>query len=47
MIKKLAIIIFLNFFLILSVKAEKLIIFNFTEEELGDLKVRKVRGADA
>ena len=47
MIKKLAIIIFLNFFLILSVKAEKLIIFNFTEEELGELKVRKVRGADA
>ena len=46
MIKKLAIIIFLNFFLILSVKAEKLIIFNFTEEELGELKVRKVRGAD-
>ena len=47
MIKKLAIIIFLNFFLILPVKAEKLIIFNFTEEELGELKVRKVRGADA
>ncbi len=47
MIKKLVIIIFLNLFLILPVKAEKLIIFDFTEEELSKLKVRKVRGADA
>ncbi len=30
-----------------SVCAEKLIIFDFTEEELNSLEVRKVRGADA
>tara|TARA_Y100001960_G_scaffold273346_1_gene301555 strand:- start:28 stop:681 length:654 start_codon:yes stop_codon:yes gene_type:complete len=45
-IKKLVKIIFLNLFLILPVKAEKLILFNFTKEELSELKVRKVRGAD-
>ena len=31
----------------MPVKAEKLVIFDFTQEELSDLKVRKVRGADA
>ena len=30
-----------------SVFAEKLIVFDFTEEELNSLEVRKVRGADA
>ena len=30
-----------------SVCAEKLIVFDFTEEELNSLEVRKVRGADA
>ena len=30
-----------------SVCAEKLLVFNFTEEELNSLDVRKVRGADA
>ena len=30
-----------------SVCAEKLMVFNFTEEELNSLEVRKVRGADA
>ncbi len=29
-----------------SISAEELIVFNFTEEELNSLKVRKVRGAD-
>ena len=30
-----------------SVCAEKLLVFNFTEEELNSLDVRKVRGADS
>ena len=33
--------------LVTSVTAEKLMVFNFTEEELNSLEVRKVRGADA
>ena len=39
------IVIYLSF--ISSVCAEKLLVFNFTEEELNSLDVRKVRGADA
>ena len=40
-------IITIYFLFISSVCAEKLIVFDFTEEELNSLKVRKVRGADA
>ena len=40
-------IITIYFLFISSVCAEKLMVFDFTEEELNSLKVRKVRGADA
>ena len=40
-------IITIYFLFISSVCAEKLIVFDFTEEELNSLEVRKVRGADA
>ncbi len=40
-------IITIYFLFISSVCAEKLMVFNFTEEELNSLEVRKVRGADA
>ena len=40
-------IITIYFLLISSVCAEKLMVFDFTEEELNSLEVRKVRGADA
>ena len=40
-------IIIIYFLFISSVCAEKLMVFDFTEEELNSLKVRKVRGADA
>jgi len=46
-IKKLAKIILLSFILILPVKAEKIVVFDFNEKELSGLKVKKVRGADA
>ncbi len=39
-------IITIYFLFISSVCAEKLMVFDFTEEELNSLKVRKVRGAD-
>ena len=39
-------IIYLSFFTSLAY-AEEIKIFDFTEEELSTLKVRKVRGADA
>ena len=45
--KKLIKIIAIYSLLVTSVTAEKLIVFNFTEEELNSLEVRKVRGADA
>ena len=40
-------IIIIYFLFISSVCAEKLMVFDFTEEELNSLEVRKVRGADA
>jgi Protein of unknown function (DUF3047). len=40
-------IITIYFLFISSVCAEKLTVFDFTEEELNSLEVRKVRGADA
>ncbi len=40
-------IITIYFLFIPSVCAEKLMVFDFTEEELNSLEVRKVRGADA
>ena len=45
--KKFIKIIAIYFLLVTSVTAEELIVFNFTEEELNSLDVRKVRGADA
>ena len=45
--KKFIKIIVIYFLLVTSVTAEKLMVFNFTEEELNSLDVRKVRGADA
>ena len=45
--KKFIKIIAIYSLLVTSVTAEKLIVFNFTEEELNSLEVRKVRGADA
>ena len=40
-------IITIYFLFISSICAEKLMVFDFTEEELNSLEVRKVRGADA
>ncbi len=40
-------LLFVSILFITSVIAEELIVFNFTKEELNDLKVRKVRGADS
>jgi len=45
--KKFIKIIAIYFLLVTSVTAEKLMVFNFTEEELNSFEVRKVRGADA
>ena len=45
--KKFIKIIAIYFLLVTSVTAEELMVFNFTEEELNSLDVRKVRGADA
>ena len=45
--KKFIKIIVIYFLLVTSVTAEKLMVFDFTEEELNSLEVRKVRGADA
>ena len=45
--KKLIKIIAIYSLLVTSVTAEKLMVFNFTKEELNSLEVRKVRGADA
>ena len=45
--KKFIKIIVIYFLLVTSVTAEELMVFNFTEEELNSLDVRKVRGADA
>ena len=47
MIKNLTKVVLLSIILILPVKAEKLMVFDFSEKELSELKVRKVRGADA
>ena len=47
MIKKLTKTILLSIIIILPVKAEKLVVFDFSEKELSELEVRKVRGADA
>ena len=47
MIKKLIKIILLSIIIILPVKAEKLVVFDFSEKELSELEVRKVRGAEA
>ena len=47
MFKKFIKIVAIYFLLVTSVTAEELIVFNFTEEELNSLDVRKVRGADA
>ena len=46
MIKYLFIICFISLALILPVKAEPIQVFEFTDQELKTLKVRKVRGAD-
>ena len=46
MIKKLIKIILLSIIIILPVKAEKLVVFDFSEKELSELEVRKVRGAE-
>ena len=46
MIKNLFKICFIGLALILQVKAEQIQVFEFTEQELKTLKVRKVRGAD-
>ena len=45
--KKFIKIIVIYFLLITSVTTEELMVFNFSEEELNSLDVRKVRGADA
>ena len=45
--KKFIKLIAIYFLLVTSITAEELIVFNFTEEELNSLDVRKVRGADA
>ena len=45
--KKIFKLLVLFFILTSSVVAEEVKVFEFTEEELGTLKVRKVRGADA
>ena len=45
--KKFIKIIVIYFLLVTSVTTEELMVFNFTEEELNSLDVRKVRGADA
>ena len=45
--KKFIKIITIYFLLVTSITAEELMVFNFTEEELNSLDVRKVRGADA
>ncbi len=45
--KKFIKIIAIYFLLVTSITAEELMVFNFTEEELNSLDVRKVRGADA
>ena len=45
--KKFIKIIVIYFLLVTSVITEELMVFNFTEEELNSLEVRKVRGADA
>jgi len=39
--------IFLNFLLITTIQAKEILVFEFTEKELSNLKVRKVRGADS
>ena len=46
-LKKFIKIIVIFFLLVTSITAEELMVFNFTEEELNSLEVRKVRGADA
>ena len=46
MIKKLIIIICLNLILILPLNAIEVRVFEFTNQELENLKVKKVRGAD-
>ena len=46
MIKNFFKICFISILLILPVKAEQIQVFEFTEQELKTLKVRKVRGAD-
>ena len=46
MIKNLFKICFISLSLILPVKAEQIQVFEFTDQELKTLKVRKVRGAD-
>ena len=46
-LRKFTKIIVIYFLFIYSVSAEKIMVFNFTEEELNSLEVRKVRGADA
>ena len=46
MIKNLFKICFIGLALILPVKAEQIQVFEFTDQELKTLKVRKVRGAD-
>ena len=39
--------IFLYLFLTTAIQAEEILVFEFTEKELSNLKVRKVRGADS
>ena len=46
MIKKILKIFFISIILILPLRAEEVRVFEFTNEELDKLKVRKVRGAD-
>ena len=46
MTKKIVEIIIINFILILPLNAKEIRVFDFTKEELSNLKVRKVRGAD-
>ncbi len=46
MIKKILNIFFISIILILPLRAEEVRVFEFTNEELDKLKVRKVRGAD-
>ena len=46
MIKKIIKVIIINLILVSTLNAKEIKVFNFTENELKTLKVKKVRGAD-